>query len=272
MTSAAELLAAYHQQVRGVLPARQPDNVRVDRDGPLLRVTGGEHAGWVEYRDLAGLTGRGLDALIERTCQFFAGHAQPFEWKTYSYDEPADLPERLRAAGFVAGEVETVVIGPAEQVTAEPALPAGVRLRRAVDHADFEGVADLQTEIWQEDWSWLAGDLAERQAADPDDLAVFVAEVGSRLVSAAWVLRSPGTDFATLWGGATLAPWRGQGIYRALVARRARYAVEVGNRYLQVDASSDSAPILQRLGFVAVTTTTPYLWTPPSRAQGTRLP
>jgi hypothetical protein len=35
-----------------------------------------------------------------------------------------------------------------------------------------------------------------------------------------------------------------------------------GARYLQVDASDDSRPILQRLGLVAVTTTTPYVWTP----------
>jgi hypothetical protein len=37
-----------------------------------------------------------------------------------------------------------------------------------------------------------------------------------------------------------------------------------GVRYLQVDASDDSAPILRRLGFRAVTTTTPYIWTPPA--------
>jgi GNAT superfamily N-acetyltransferase len=272
VSSAAELLASYHQQVRGVLPARQPESLRMDRDGPLLRMIGGNHGGWVEYRDLAGLTGQALDALIERTCQYFAGRGQAFEWKTHSYDEPADLPDRLRAAGFVAGEVETVVIGPAEQLTGEPPLPAGVRIRRVTDRADFDRIAQLQTEIWQEDWSWLADDLAERQAADPDDLAIFAAEAGSQLVSAAWIVRSPATEFATLWGGATLAQWRGRGIYRALVARRAQYAVEVGNRYLQVDASSDSAPILQRLGFVAVATTTPYLWTPPGRGEIGRLP
>jgi hypothetical protein len=38
--------------------------------------------------------------------------------------------------------------------------------------------------------------------------------------------------------------------------------LELGYRYLQVDASDDSSPILQRLGFVAVTTTTPYVFTP----------
>lgn len=271
VTSPAELRAAYHQQVRGVLPARQPESMRVDQDGPLLRVTGGKHHGWVDYRDLAGLTGQALDELIERTCRFYASHGEAFEWKTHSYDEPADLPDRLTAAGFVAGEVETVVIGPAEQLTEEPALPPEVSIRQVSDQVDFDRIGALQTEIWNEDWHWLADDLAERQAADPDDLAIFVAEADSRLVSAAWLVRSPGTDFATLWGGATLAQWRGKGIYRALVALRAQYAVQVGNRYLQVDASADSAPILQRLGFVAVATTTPYLWTPPGRQDAARL-
>jgi GNAT superfamily N-acetyltransferase len=71
-----------------------------------------------------------------------------------------------------------------------------------------------------------------------------------------------GTEFAALWGGSTLARWRGRGIYRALVADRARRAATRGIRYLQVDASADSEPILRRLGFHAVTTTTPYVWSP----------
>ncbi len=45
-----------------------------------------------------------------------------------------------------------------------------------------------------------------------------------------------------------------------------------GFRYLQVDASADSAPILQRLGFVAVATTTPYEWTPAKGRGSARLP
>ncbi|MEB0307171.1 GNAT family N-acetyltransferase, partial [Cryobacterium sp. 10I1] len=60
----------------------------------------------------------------------------------------------------------------------------------------------------------------------------------------------------------TLAEWRGRGVYRALVAARAQLAARRGVPYLQVDASDDSLPILLRLGFEAVTTTTPYVWTP----------
>ena len=266
MTTAAELLDAYHHQVRGVLPSTQPDGVVVDRDGPLQRVSGGKHYGYVEYRDLAGLTGPALDELIARTCAYFGSRHERFEWKTHSYDEPADLPNRLTAAGFVAGEVETVVIGLAEELTDEPDLPAGVRVRRISEAPDFDRIGALHTDIWKEDWTWLATDLAERQAAAGDRLAIFAAEAGSEMVSAAWLIRDPGSEFATLWGGATRPEWRGKGIYRTLVARRAQYAVATGARYLQVDASDDSAPILQRLGFVAVATTTPYLWTPPRQA------
>lgn len=76
-------------------------------------------------------------------------------------------------------------------------------------------------------------------------------------VSSARMELYPGTDFAGLWGGGTVAEWRGKGIYRALVAYRARIATERGYRYLQVDASAMSAPILDRLGFTALGTTTP---------------
>jgi hypothetical protein len=51
------------------------------------------------------------------------------------------------------------------------------------------------------------------------------------------------TDFAGLWGGSALLAWRGHGIYRALVARRAQLACARGVRY-QVEASDDSKPIL----------------------------
>ncbi len=47
-----------------------------------------------------------------------------------------------------------------------------------------------------------------------------------------------------------------------LVALRAQLARARGARYLHVDASEDSRPILARLGFEAIATTTPYVWTP----------
>jgi hypothetical protein len=84
-------------------------------------------------------------------------------------------------------------------------------------------------------------------------------EDGDLVVSAAWLTPFAGTRVAGLWGGSTLAAYRGRGIYRALVARRAQLAVADGFTLLQVDASDDSRPILERLGLSVVGGTTPYV-------------
>ena len=44
------------------------------------------------------------DRWVARQVEFFSGRGQVVEWKTYGYDEPADLPERLVEAGFVADD------------------------------------------------------------------------------------------------------------------------------------------------------------------------
>ena len=90
---------------------RFPDSVRVEREGPLVRTLRVGNRGFVEYRDLAGLDGKELDVLIARQVTVFAARGEPFEWKLHGHDRPADLPERLRAAGLVPEETETVVIG-----------------------------------------------------------------------------------------------------------------------------------------------------------------
>ena len=56
-----------------------------------------------------------------------------------------------------------------------------------------------------------------------------------------------------------LPAWRHRGVFRSLVADRAALASARGFRYLQVDASADSRPILQSLGFVVLATTTPFM-------------
>jgi hypothetical protein len=100
---------------------------------------------------------------------------------------------------------------------------------------------------------------AETQTQTEGDTA---GEMAGEMVCASWVRFHEGTDFASLYGGSTLARWRGRGIYRATVAHRARLAAERGHRFLQVDATDASRPILTRLGLLPVATTTPYVWRP----------
>jgi GNAT superfamily N-acetyltransferase len=263
---ASRLLEAYDAQLRAHVHDRLPDSVQAEWDGPVLLTVGFGGRGFVEYRDL-GLDGEELDALIARQVRVFAERGEAFEWKLHGHDRPADLPDRLRAVGFVPEDTETVVIGRVDAIAAEPSLPNGVVMREVHEPGDFARIAQLQQSVWQKDHSWV-DDLAEERAADPDSLRIFVAEAGDLAVCAGWVRFPSGTEFVTYWGGATLPAWRGRGIYRALVAHRAALAADRGRRYIEVDASDDSRPILERLGFVAVTTTTPYVWSPP-RTSGT---
>ena len=260
----AALLGAYDAQLRAHVHDRLPDSIGFERDGPLLRTLGFGGRGMVEYHDLAGLDGVELDELIARQVRIFTERGESFEWKLHGHDRPADLPERLCAAGFVPEDLETVVIAPVSAIGIEVGMPDGVVVREVSEPLDLGRIAQMEEEIWGDDHGWVVDNLGEERAADPDGLRIFIAEAGDAVVCAGWVRFPSGTEFATLWGGSTLPAWRGRGIYRALVAHRARLAAERGRRYLEVDASDDSRPILERLGFVAVTTTTPYVWSPPA--------
>lgn len=257
-----ELLARHDEQIRGTIADRLPADWHPSSDGPVLRITTPQR-GFAFARDLDGVDDAELDALVLRTRDFFAARGEGLEWKTYSHDR-ADLIDRLKSAGFAAQERETVVIGLAADLVAAGAAPDGVTIRATTADADLTAIAELESEVWGDDRSWLAADLRSRIDTAPDQISVLVAESGGRVVAAAWLMIAPKTEFGSLWGGSTLAAWRRQGIYRALVAERARIAVDRGLTYLMVDASDDSRPILERLGMRPVTTTTPYFWTPPA--------
>jgi len=257
------LLAAFDEQARAEPPVPAA-GVWHESDGELLRVVG-QVRGFISAPRDAGARGAELDRLIARQRDYFAARGEAVEWKTYDYDEPADLPARLRAAGFVPEEPETVLVAPAAAVAAVPVLPGGVVLRQVTADADMRRIAAMESRVWDSDRGWTGDHLIREVAAAPDDYVVLTAEAAGQVVAAGWVEFRPGSQFAGLWGGATLREWRGRGIYRALVARRAQLAAARDVRYLQVDASSDSAPILRRLGFQALATTTPYVWTPPGR-------
>lgn len=266
MVDVTELLAAYDAQVRDRVPDPLPGGVTVERDGPLVRFLGLAGRGFVVYRELGGLEGAELDELIARQVRVFAERGEAFEWKLHGHDRPEDLSQRLLEAGFVPEETETVVIAPVAAIAAEPLLPEGVSLREVTSRDDFLRIAALEQAVWgpADQETWLVEMLDSERTVDPDAITIVVAESRATVVCAAWIRFERETEFATLWGGATLPEWRRQGIYRATVAHRANLAAERGFRYLEVDASDDSRPILERLGFQAVTTTTPYIWSPPT--------
>lgn len=266
MITNAELLAAY-DDLRFFVPPAPPAEHHYELLGPVLRVTG-QHRGFISAARDVGLRGEALDALIAEHRDYFTARHEAVEWLTHGHDEPNDLTDRLLAAGFLPEPTETLLVGVAAEMSGPVTLPDGVRLRRVSERADFDRIAAMQTAVWGEGVAWIADSLAARSALPADEFAVYVAEAdmgtgGPVVVSAGWLVVKPGTSFAGLWGGSTLAQWRQQGIYRALVAQRASLAVELGVRYLQVHATDNSRPVLERLGMRALTTATPYVWTPP---------
>lgn len=207
------------------------------------------------------------DAVIAEQVAVFGGLGERFEWKLYDYDEPADLADRLVAAGFVAEDAESFVVAEVSEVidalrSAE--LPAGVTAVLATDSAGLELMGKVQKLVFDDDKSDLREAIAAQLAQTPDVVDVILAMAGEEPVSAARIEFLPSTEFAGLWGGGTLREWRRRGIYRALVRYRAELAAARGYKYLTVDASEDSRPILERVGFTRLAITTPYVWTPGS--------
>lgn len=231
---------------------------RVERVGDVVRQTGPAHA-WNGVL-WSALDAGNADGAIAGQIDHYRAEGLPFEWKLYAHDTPADLAGRLVAAGFTAEDPETLMATEAAALPHDVALPAGVELRAVTDEPGVRQVAEVHERAFGTDSSHLERRLLDRLAADPDTVTAVLALADGEPVSAARLELCPGTDFAGLWGGGTVEAWRGRGLYRALVAHRARIAAERGHRYVQVDAADTSRPILQRLGFLTLSTTTPYTY------------
>ncbi|MFE7271958.1 GNAT family N-acetyltransferase [Streptomyces sp. NPDC057623] len=255
----AAVLALFDREMR---EGARPDSpgALVERVGPVVRQVSSAH-GWngVVW---SGLDETGADEAIAGQIAHFSRLERAFEWKLYGHDLPVDLGRRLRDAGFTAEPEETLMVGEVAGLTLDAGPPDGIRVLPVTDRAGVDLVAEVHEKAFGADGTRWRHQLLAQLAAAPDTVVAVVALAGDTPVSSARMELVPGTRFAGLWGGGTVEGWRGRGIYRALVAYRARAAADRGYRYLQVDAMHTSRPILERLGFEPLTTTTPYGYTP----------
>jgi ribosomal protein S18 acetylase RimI-like enzyme len=267
----AEILSRFDAEMR-IDPPADP-GIRYERSGTVVRAIGEWHA--VVF---AQLTPDDADAVIAREVAFFrslagrprlrgpeAGAADEndgatlmLEWKVYGHDLPVDLGRRLATAGFEPDELETLVVfdlaaGMVDEGGAGATL-SGLEIRRVTDLpglADFIAVAGM---AFGRDRAWQDERLSQFGSRLTDPAAGFyVAYTDGRAVASARAEFPPGRSFAGLWGGGTVPEYRGRGIYRALVRARAVEARRRGYRFLRVDARETSRPILERLGFIALT-------------------
>jgi len=252
------VLALFDRQIRREHRGERPEDVVETVDGVVRQMGSAEGWSGVLWSDLDEDT---VDAAIDGQVRHFAGLGREFEWKHYSHDHPADLGERLLKAGFVPEDPEALMVAEIASLPTEPVLPEGVRIERVTDAAGVQLMIEAHNAAFGHP-SRQAEQVLSQIEQDPDSLIALVVLAGERPVCGARLEFHQGTDFASLWGGGTVPEWRGKGIYKATVAWRTRLAAELGYRYLQVDASDDSRPILARLGFERLSTTTPYNYEP----------
>src|SRR5262249_61180772 len=123
--------------------------------------------------------------------------------------------EGVPAAGPDPEAEEPVVVAEAASI---PAPPADVELRLAGEEFDE-----------------LAARVFGSRFELPDKAVAVVATADGQPVSGGRVDFEDGVEFAGLFGGVTLPEYRGRGLYRATVARRAELARERGYRWLYSD-------------------------------------
>jgi len=250
------MLDAYdrHERVRSVwLGVRRevtPHVVRhLSEDGP--------HA-WIAWSDLGRLPSVEIDARIAHERMRFARLRRPLEWKAYEHDRPRDLVARLAAAGFEPGEPETLLA--ADLGGSLPFVAKDVTIRRGAEALDAAG--EVYRRVWPEQTGEVLARLRRTFERAPAAQDLVVVELDGAPASAGWTTFSPGSPFACLWGGATVAEARGRGLYRAVVAARLAEARARGVELAAVDAGPMSRPILQRFGFVALSEITPCVADP----------
>jgi hypothetical protein len=260
VTIAEEFLGAYDRQLR--TEAETQGAIGVTHFGPLLLVTFAGGEGFVTYPHLDGTEAQPVAHVVTQAVDHFRDDPEitRVEWKTRGHDRAPGLHEALLQNGFQPQEPESIMIGRAALLDVDAPLPAGVTLRQIREENDVRAMAAMQDMIFDDTGAdGLAQTLLRRLAHD-DGMELWVAEAEGQIVGAGRLEPVAGTEFAGIWGGATVEAWRGRGIYRALTAVRARSALAAGKTLIHSDSTLYSRPILERSGFLKVSTTTPYHW------------
>lgn len=252
----SQLLALYDQDQRidtdypGMRREVTPNVVRlVDTSGP------GE--GMIIY---SRLNEANAGDVIREQVDYFESIGQDFEWKVYDHDRPPDLKDRLGSYGFIVEDVEAILV---LDLQAAPEIlwqPVRHDVRRITDPGKIPDVLTVKEQVWDDDFSWLGDYLAGALEHHPERVSAYAAYVDGRPASSARIYFPEHSQFASLWGGATISSFRKQGLYTALLAARAQEAKARGVRYLTVDAMPMSRPILEKLGFEIIAHSYPCKW------------
>jgi GNAT superfamily N-acetyltransferase len=245
------LLRLYDIEVRAQPHARR--GLTVERICGVLLLTGPSN--FVCHWNIPAESGA---EVVARVADRFRGRAEGLTWDVYGHDRPAQLSDHLVAAGLLEEHRSTLMV--LDLSAGGPSMPAGIEVLRVTDQAMLRDFVRLSAEAFGRDADWQLD--AFNGQFDSDEDLLFAAYAGGQAAGSSRMEISRGSRFAGLFGGAVSPHFQGRGLYRAMVSARAAAARARGVQYLSTGALETSRPILERLGFTALTHITRWVLLP----------
>ena len=152
------------------------------------------------------------------------------------------------------------MIGRAQLLDVDVPLPLGVTVRQVRVEDDVRAMAAMQDTVFD---GAIADETAQallRRLALDDGMELWVAEAEGQVVGAggstpSQAQTSPGSGVGPLWKRGDAEVFTGR-----LPLPGPGQPSQPGKTLIHSDSTEYSRPILERSGFVKVSTTTPYLW------------
>jgi hypothetical protein len=201
-----------------------------------------------------------LDRVIAEQVAYFKPMGQPFEWIVYDHDNAPGLRQRLEAGGFQSYGPEPVLFLDLPQAPPELLQPVTPDVRRLSEPGQLEDVIQVMEQVYGGSFAWIRQRLGYHMKLS-GYLSVYIAYAGGCPACAGWIYFHPGSHFAGLWGGSTVTEQRRKGLYTAVLALRVQEAIQRGYRYLTINASDMSQPIVSKYGFRLLATEWEYEYT-----------
>jgi len=203
--------------------------------------------------------GAKLERVIDREVDYLVPLNQPFTWKVYEHDHLPNIGEMLMANGFTSDEDPAAVMFlDVNRAPVSNYEPADADIRRITDRDELKDIIHVLDGVYggHNDWVYERMGL---HLQIPGYLSMYAAYVDRQPASIAWTY-FPGRNFATLFGGTTLAEYRNRGLYTSLLHLRIKEIRERGYPFAVVDAGPMSRSIVAKHGFQHLTTVYDFEW------------
>ena len=242
-----EILRLYDTQVRAN-PVATP-SLKVVTGGQVTRLEGAFNfiCNWTFDEHTA-------PQAVASQASYFKKLNQTLMWRVYDHDQPSNIGDCLTANGFTPSPKGTMMVLSLEHTDIKD---AGHDIRRVTTTDALKDYLKISQAAFGDDE--VADFEYFEQLLALDDFSFFCGYVDGQPAVCSHLQIQPNSIFGQLFGGGVSEAFRGKGLYRASVATRVALARVRGLKYLTTEARETSRPILESLGFVALTKETTWI-------------